>query len=108
MTSDIGASSGSARVAVSTVSYAMAVVPDSSRASVHAREAARCRYVKSVWPLRRRWYSSATGSFTLSSRSAAAQTSSAVGRIRAPAARYSASGMEEPSPACCSTRTWWP
>ena len=32
-----------------------------------------------VWPARRRWYSSSTGSLTLSSRSASAHTSSAVG-----------------------------
>ena len=37
--------------------------------------------MKSVWSLRRRWYSSAMGSLTFSSRSAVAQTSSAVGRI---------------------------
>ena len=55
--------------------------------------------MKSVWSLRRRWYSSAIGSLTFSSRSAAAQTSSAVGRICAPAATYSPSVIEEPTPA---------
>ena len=42
-TSDIGASSGSDRSGSSTVSYAIAVTLRSSSASVHAREAARCR-----------------------------------------------------------------
>src|SRR5882757_3716119 len=86
----------------------MAVVPDSSSASVHSREAARWRYVKSVWSLRRRWYSAAIGSLTFSSRSAADHTSSAVVRMPAPAATYSSSGMDEPLPAPRSTTTWCP
>ncbi len=53
--------------------------------------------MKSVWSLRRRWYSSAMGSLTLSSRSVVAQTSSAVARIRAPAETYSSSVIEEPT-----------
>lgn len=37
-----------------------------------------------------------------------AQTSSAVARIRAPAETYSSSVIEEPTPAFCSMKTWWP
>ena len=55
--------------------------------------------MNSVWPARSRPYSSAIGSLTLSRRSASAQTSSALGTMRAPAAAKSASGIEEPSPA---------
>ena len=42
-TSDIGASSGSEPSGSCTVSYAMAVVPLARMASVHGRDAARCR-----------------------------------------------------------------
>ena len=42
-TSDIGASSGSDPSGSWTVSYAIAVMPESSSASVHSRDAARCR-----------------------------------------------------------------
>ena len=47
-------------------------MPDSTSARVSGSSAAMCRYVKSVSPSRRRAYSAATGSFTLSSRSAVA------------------------------------
>ncbi len=56
----------------------------------------------------RRWYSSGSGSFTLHTRSAAAQTSSASSTIFAPVRTKSASGMDEPSPAPFSTQTVWP
>ncbi len=42
-TSLIGASRGSERSASWTVSYAIAVTPESSSACVHSRDAARCR-----------------------------------------------------------------
>ena len=37
-----------------------------------------------------------------------AQTSSADAMICAPAATYASSGIDEPTPALCSTRTVWP
>src|ERR1700733_8839207 len=54
-----------------------------------------------------RWYSSAIGSLTLRIRSPSAHTSSAVGRIFAPAVMKSSSGMDEPSPALASMTTSW-
>ena len=68
------------------VSYAIAVVPLFISASVHSRDAARCKYVKRICPLRMRGYSAAIGSFTLIIMSAFCQTSSAVAIIFAPAA----------------------
>ena len=65
----IGASSGSRRSSVSTVSYATAVMPLSTSARVSGSSAAMWRYVKSTSPSRRRGYSAAIGSFTLSSSS---------------------------------------
>ena len=64
--------------------------------------------MKSVCSLRSRSYSSAIGSLTLSSRSASPQTSSAVGTICAPGGDVVPSGIEEPSPAPCSTSTVCP
>ena len=61
-----------------------------------------------TWSARIRWYSSATGSLTFRTRSPVPHTSSAVGRIFAPAATNSSSVIEEPSPASCSTKTSWP
>ena len=107
-TSDIGASSGNDRSGSSTVSYAIPVTFASSNAFVHSGDAARCRYVNSTCPSRIRWYSSAIGSFTLRIRSAVPHTSSAVGRIVAPAETNSGSAIAEPAPAPDSTRTSWP
>ena len=84
-TSLIGASSGSWRSAVSTVSYAMPVIPESTSARVSGSSAAMWRYVKSVRSARSRPYSSAIGSFTLSRSSAESQTSSTA-TMRAPTA----------------------
>jgi len=55
--------------------------------------------------LRIRWYSSGTGSLTLSTRSLVDHTSSAVGAMLAPAATKSASGIAEPVPASASMNT---
>src|ERR1700742_1246231 len=55
-----------------------------------------------------RWYSSAIGSLTLRIRSPSPHTSSAVGRIFAPAVVKSSSGMDEPTPAPASMTTSWP
>src|SRR5687767_11582791 len=86
----------------------MPVTLRSSSACVHAGDAARCRYVKSTCPSRIRSYSSAIGSLTFRTRSPAAQVSSALGVMVAPAATYSSSLIEEPMPAPVSTNTWWP
>ena len=61
--------------------------------------------MKSTWSLRIRWYSSAIGSLTFRTRSPTAQTSSAVGRIVAPAATYSSLEIDEPTPASFSIDT---
>ena len=98
----IGASSGSAPRSVSTVSYAIAVIPESTSARVSGSSAAMWRYVKSVRPSRSRGYSDAIGSLTLSSRSARAQTSSTEA-IVAPARSYASSGNALPTPAPVST-----
>ena len=103
----IGASSGSARLLVSTVSYATAEIPLSTSAFVSPLSAARCRYVKRTRPSRSREYSTSIGSLTLSSSSASPQTSSTE-TICAPTASYASSGKALPSPALCSTRTSWP
>src|ERR1700745_1940203 len=55
-----------------------------------------------------RWYSSAIGSLTLRIMSPSPHTSSAVGRIFAPAVTKSSSGMDDPVPASASMSTWWP
>ena len=58
--------------------------------------------MKSVSPSRIREYSSATGSLTLSTMSmspSVPHAASAVGTIVAPAATYSESSMEDPTPA---------
>src|SRR5512134_3963978 len=60
------------------------------------------------WPCFIRGHSTAIGSFTLKIISALAHTSSAVGRIVAPAATYAESGNPLPSPAPCSTCTVCP
>src|SRR6202453_597520 len=54
-----------------------------------------------------RWYSGSIGSLTLRIMSPSAHTSSAVGRIFAPAVMKSSSGMDEPSPALASMTTSW-
>lgn len=64
--------------------------------------------MNNIWSPRIRWYSSAMGSLTLSTRSALSHTASAVSRIFAPAAVKSSSLMEEPSPAFRCTTTSWP
>src|SRR4029077_14173185 len=106
--SDIGASSGSDLSGCWTVSYAIEVTPAPSSASVQALEAARGREVKSTCPERIRWYSSSIGSLTLRIRSPSPHTSSAVGRIFAPAVVKSSSGIDDPFPAPASMSTWWP
>jgi hypothetical protein len=103
----MGARSGSAPPAVSTVSYAIAVMPDSASARVSASSAAMWRYVKSVRPGRSLGYSGAIGSFTLSRRSAPLHTSSTE-TIDAPARSYALSGNALPTPASVSTSTSWP
>src|SRR5665213_524509 len=55
-----------------------------------------------------RWYSCSIGSLTLRIRSPVPHTSSAVGRILAPAATYSSLLIEEPTPASDSTKTSCP
>ena len=84
--------------AVSTVSYATAVIPLSISARVRPSSAARWRYVKRTSPSRSRPYSAATGSLTLSRSSTSPQTSS-TDTICAPSASYAASGKALPSPA---------
>ena len=64
--------------------------------------------MKSTWPARMRWYSSAIGSLTLSTSSAVPHTSSALGRIVAPAATNSSSVIDEPMPAPDWRKTSWP
>src|SRR3954471_22906714 len=103
----IGASSGSARLSVSTVSYATPVIPLSSNARVSGSSAAMCKYVKSTSPSRSRAYSAAIGSFTLSNSSESAHKSSTE-TMRAPTASYAESGNELPSPAVDSTTTSCP
>ncbi len=107
-TSLIGYSSGSSPLGSWTVSYAIAVVPAPRSASVPSRSAARWRYVNSVRSLRSRWYSLATGSFTLSTISPAAQVASAPSTIVAPCATKSSSLSDEPIPAPDWMKTWWP
>src|ERR671916_179346 len=82
----------------------------SIRNSVSCLSAARCKYVKSSCPSRKRSYSSGTGSLTFTIRSAASKTSSAPPTTRAPAASYSSSEKPLPRPAPDSTttsRSWW-
>src|SRR3954453_16940118 len=55
-----------------------------------------------------RSYSSAIGSLTLSTISPSPQASSAGSTIEAPAATYSASSIDEPTPASFSMTTSWP
>src|ERR1019366_1202917 len=88
----------------------MATLFEATRASVHSRDAARCRYVKSTWLGRaeRRWYSAAMGSLTFKTSSACAHTSSAVATIVAPLATYASSLMDDPTPAPASIKTWCP
>src|SRR3954454_7459406 len=106
-TSLIGASSGSARRSVSTVSYATAAVPLSSTARVSGSSAAMCRYVNRICPSRSRRYSDSIGSLTLSSSSARSQTSSAAPSC-APTAAYCSSASWLPIPAPVSTSTSCP
>ena len=96
-TSLIGARSGRRRSAVSTVSYATPVTPESSSALVSGSSAAMWRYVKSVSPSRSRGYSGSIGSLTLSRSSADDQTSS-TSASRAPTAAYASSAKPEPDP----------
>src|SRR5712692_5410945 len=53
-------------------------------------------------------HSRSMGSFTLTTISALAHTSAALGTTVAPAARYASSANPEPIPAPCSTSTLWP
>ena len=87
-TSLIGVNNGNELSRRRTVSYAIATFFAFTRASVHSRDAARCRYVKSTWFLwaESRWYSSAIGSLTFNTRSLSAQTSSASSTMVAPLA----------------------
>src|SRR3954468_3711987 len=82
-------------------------MPLSISARVSGSSAAMWRYVKSTSPSRRRPYSGAIGSLTLSSMSACSQTSSTPA-IRAPTAVYWSSWNALPSPAPVSTSTSWP
>ena len=63
--------------------------------------------MKRTWFSRapRRGYSTAIGSFTPSTMSAAAQMSSGSSMIVAPVATKSSSGMDDPTPASRSTST---
>ena len=62
--------------------------------------------MNSVWPGRIRSNSISIGSLTFKMSSASPQTSSWPATIVAPAAAYSSSVIEEPSPAPAWTRTW--
>src|SRR5215217_511631 len=104
----IGASSGSRPSSSSTVSYATAATFRCTRNSVSPLSAARCRYVKSSCPSRKRSYSCGCGSLTLTIMSAASNTASASDRIFAPALSKSSSGSAEPTPAPASTTTSCP
>lgn len=84
------------------------MVPESNNASVQARDAAKCKNVNKICPCRRRPYSAAIGSLTLSNKSASAHTWSAVPTSCAPAALKSASVIAEPSPAPAWMSTSWP
>ena len=67
--------------------------------------------MKSTSPSRIRSYSSATGSLTLSTMStppSVPHASSAVSTILAPAATYSSSVIDDPTPASFSMTTSWP
>ena len=64
--------------------------------------------MNSCCPSRKRWYSAAIGSLTLTIRSAPAKTSSALATSFAPAAANSESENREPAPASVSTSTSWP
>src|SRR5215213_11427731 len=86
----------------------MELILRSIKNSVRPLSAARCRYVKSCWPSRKRSYSSGTGSLTLTIRSAASKTSSGPSTSRAPASSYSSSEKPAPSPAPACTTTSWP
>src|SRR4051794_1603570 len=66
-----------------------------------------CRYVKSTSPSRRRGYSSASGSFTLSRSSESLQTGAAETTC-APTRTYAASANALPTPAPVSIATSWP
>ena len=104
-TSLIGARSGSPPPSSCTVSYAIAVTPSAVRRSVSGRSAARCRYVKITRSSRKYPYSAAIGSLTFNSSSARPHTSAGSSTSVAPAASYSASDIDEPTPAprCTST-----
>jgi hypothetical protein len=107
-TSDMGVSSGSSPVGSCTVSYAIAIAPESITARVRSSAAAKWKYVKMTWSFRIRGHSAAIGSFTFMIMSARCQTSSAVPSICAPAFTYASSGKPLPSPAVVSTTTVCP
>src|SRR4051794_7548531 len=86
----------------------MQVAPEAQSAAASSGAAGRCRYVNSVWPGRSSATSAGCGSLTFRTSSAASQTSSARGRIRAPCAWYWASSIALPSPAPACTSTSWP
>ena len=82
----------------------MAVVFDFCNAAATAGYAERCKYVNSVRSDLRKPNSSAFGSLTLTT-ICWLHASAAVGTIVAPAATYSASLMDAPSPALFSINT---
>jgi hypothetical protein len=67
------------------VSYATPSTPRLSISWPSSWAAARCRYVKRIWPFRISGYSGAIGSFTFTTMSASPHTSSRVATMRAPA-----------------------
>jgi hypothetical protein len=83
-TSLIGVRSGSPPLC-SSVSYAKQFAPVFITPCVSSRSAARWKYVNRVWPRRISDHSCLSGSFTLSTRSLAANTDFASGAILAPA-----------------------
>src|SRR5919112_6535787 len=80
----------------------------SMRNSVSSLSEARCRYVKSSCPSRKRSYSSGIGSLTFTIKPALSKTSSALPAMLAPASAYSSSSKPAPTPAPSSTTTSCP
>src|SRR3989454_1854247 len=107
-TSLIGVSKGSSPDVTCTVSSAIATIPDLITACVSDSDAAKWKYVNTTWPLRMHGHSGSIGSFTLTTISALAHTSAALGTSVPPATRYASSANPEPIPAPCSTSTLCP
>src|SRR5690242_15273314 len=83
-------------------------MPDVMTARVSGSDAAKWKYVNTTWPLRMHGHSDSIGSLTLTTISALAHTSAAVGTSVAPTARYASSGKPDPAPAPSSTSTVCP